>query len=230
MSIENFQEYLKENGNSDLLVIPEFPEVSESDLYDNLNTVLPEWHTVNLKSMKYLIPTGKIPSNVDDAELKEIVERCTTFKIVDKKKLPIIWLLMQMRKLKIDEDFANSKILEYQTTLLNDTNKSDEDIWIELVQRYNGYVQILQELHTFAKDKDGNPLQFCYLFYSKREHLINRGKDSKNTTTNDINDDNDDEEDNGGQEEDEDIEELLEQLTDAELDDLNKTEGTSYKK
>jgi hypothetical protein len=210
--MELFVEYILQNGKSDIMSIPEYPNPGQKDLLNNLNSVDSEWHTVNMTNFKCIIPSGKAPSNISKEQCQEIQERSTCFDKVDKKKVPIVWLMMEMRKLKIDKNFIMDRISDFESTVRH-TDMSEEDTWVESVQRYNGFVQILMELHLYAKDQDGQPLPFCYEFYQKKEDKDNNnpfedvdvdvdvdvGGDDDDCDNDDVCDDDDDQGDGDGE-------------------------------
>lgn len=174
--MEMFKDCIAKNGGSDIVSSDEdLEDPGQRELFDNLNTVNDRWYEVPIEEVKFIIPSGKPPSNIPPKQWKEIEERSTAFGKVVEKKLPIIWLLLEMRKLKIDEDFLHNKILQFEKEVEKSEQKiSASDIfaattWVDAVMKYNGYAKILKELHKFAKDVDGQPLPFCYDFYQQKE-------------------------------------------------------------
>jgi hypothetical protein len=175
MNQKEVEELLKSNNGSDIIDSEEeIKEISIKELYENLNTVEEKWYQV--EKIPYIIPRGKPPSNISSQLWNEIVQRCTLFDKVVEYKIPIIWLLLEMRRMKIDQIFINSTILSL-TRIDNNNNSNAEENWIKVVTKYNGLVKILKELNKFCKDEDGQPTEICYNFYREKE-----------TTTDDVDD------------------------------------------
>ena len=185
LSLEVCLEDIAKNGGSDVLLEGDAGDAMEDpgkrELLNNLNTVSDCWYEVPIEKVNFLIPSGKPPSNISPEQWSEIRERATAFGRVVEKELPVIWLLLEMRKLKIDEQFTHKKILEFQREADEKIGKTEAELWFDAVMKYNGYVKILKELHKFAKDADGQPLEFCYHFYRQKEDLAKDVKDVEET-------------------------------------------------
>jgi hypothetical protein len=185
--IKEYLKLIRDNGNSDIVIDKEGKEgkegkeeeekIDKKELYENLNTVEEKWYEVLPEDLKYIIPSGKPPSNISKEDDKEITQRCTSFGKIIKYKVPIIWLLLRMRHLKVDANFTDEKITELcaeyssppSITSNNEDDNSLSELWTKVVEKYNGYVRILKELHQFCKDEDGQPSDFVYDFYQERD-------------------------------------------------------------
>lgn len=175
--MEMFNECIMKNGGSDIIVGDgdgDGDDPGQREIFHNLNTVSDKWYEVPIEEVKFIIPSGKPPSNISSKQWKEIEERSIAFGKVVEKKLPVIWLLLEMKRLRIDEELLQKKIVEFDNEVSKPSpaTSADEAVsvaWVNAVMKYNGYAKILKELHRFAKDDDGQPLPFCYDFYQQRE-------------------------------------------------------------
>lgn len=227
-----FEEALAENGGSDLIANEvndtNSGEDDDSDLteeeksrkvYNHLNTVDSNWYTVGKELLQMFIPTGKPPSTILESEWKEIRERSLKFGVPVERRFPTIWLLLQSRKLKINQPFVLKKIAELDQLQSSASTSITGVLWILCVLKYNGYVSILKHLNRVAKDPLNQlPRDFSLQFYEYKNVDADLDDERKRTILADLatvknknvksSDDNDSDED--------DEEKVLEELSKSE--------------
>ncbi len=132
------------NGGSDLVYLQEVSHPGEVELKKNLATLSPDWRQVNVKSLRFMIPTGAPPAatTATDRErwAKTVRERSGGRDVPG--LIPIVWLGEQLGKLKVHADHMK-RVLEVASGHAAAT--SADAMWVSAVGHYNGAVKTLAE-------------------------------------------------------------------------------------
>ncbi len=149
----------------DLHDIGPFDKISEEEIYDNLMSVAPGWHDIDLARYKFIEPRGTIPSCVTGEELAELNLKCTEFGKVNSILVPLVWLTNRMQEL------GGTVPPEIEQSLCNASDHHDSSTdhvstaWIDAVNCYNGTLKIVAELKQHCVDEQGEPFPYCAEVY-----------------------------------------------------------------
>ena len=163
-----FKEEVAKNGNSDLFDIPNYEDPGLEKLMQYLSVVKSSWFEVPMENYKHIIPCGIPPSNITKEQWDEIKDRATYRQVIIEEKIPFCWLFVVVSDMNFKYPFLLEKIRNAEEKKIGSIN----EIWKYVVQLYNGWLQVLQELNLYAKDEDGNPKEFCYEFFENEKTRV----------------------------------------------------------
>lgn len=140
---------------TDTLDIPDYPNPGEDAIIENLSTIMHDWDSVGISSLKLLVPNGRAPSIISEKESRELNSRATNCGKIQLEKLPAFWMRMNMIKLHIEPGWAIKRLAEFQNLC---KNKSVSERWNIAIKIYNGDLQMLKELDLWCRDENGQCL------------------------------------------------------------------------